>query len=400
MMTEAEKIRKKLNAFSFTHVIQKENYTGQGWNERKSFIKCNKGCCEKCERYEAPADSTKYDGYRLKYVSHGAHALDFCEDMGVTPDDSWSDIPVLFLFENPSVQYDDQYEEHQGKCPAKKWYWLRDGNKEKDFSYPKYFRQGCYGDLVASLIRMFRLSNAYMTNFVKCSMNDADGKHYLGTAEYQTECIDICFTSVLMEEIKILTDSCKKKLAVFAFSNRVYDLAQQYLSKIEDLKCSLCLLPHPASRMANEYRKYVLFSKVYKTLSNHDVCCKQALEEFQNSEKDEQLAAIQIDEQLREMLIERFAEVKINGNGIKIKDTKISTLGTGTIKLFPTEIKCRFRLEDGSYEFGYVAGADGAFWIWDGKNRCFLATAEEVSPQFGQLFTIFQACILEREANA
>ena len=394
-----ETIQKKLNDFSFTEVIHKENYHGQSWNERDTFVGNNKGCCVACQECAVPADSGKYKGYQLKYVSHGAHALDFCQRMDIEPDDTWNDIPVLFLFENPSVQYDDQYEVHEGKCPAKKWYWLRDGNEEKDFSYPQYFRQGCYGDLVASLIKMFKLGNAYMTNFVKCSMNDEDGKHYLGTAEYNPECIKTCFTNVLQKEIKILT-TYKKELVVFAFSNRVYDLAQQYLGNVEGLDYSLCLMPHPASRMANEYRKYVLFGKMYKTLHSKGICCKDALDVFLKNEHDKQIPTVQIDELLRNTLIERFKEVKINRNDVEIKGTKISTVGTGTIKLFSGEIKCKFKLEDGIFEFGYVANADGAFWIWDANKRCFLATAEEVSPQFGKLFTIFQECILGQEPKS
>lgn len=396
-----ETIQKELNDFSFTYVIHKENYTGQSWIERDTFVACNKGSCSACEekRCAGPVDNKKNNGYQLKYVSHGAHALDFCQRMDIEPDDTWNDIPVLFLFENPSVQYDDQYEVHEGKCPARKWYWLRDGNEEKDFSYPQYFRQGCYGDLVASLIKMFKLGNAYMTNFVKCSMNDTDGKRYLGTTEYKEECIETCFTNVLLKEIEILT-TYKKEIVVFAFSNRVYELAQQYLRNVKGVHCSLCLMPHPASRLPNEYRKYVLFGKVYKMLSNRGVCCKDALGKFLESEQDNQKPSAQINELLRNALIERFKDVKVNRKGVEIKDTKISTVGTGTIKLFSGEIKCKFKLDVGVFEFGYVANADGAFWIWDCNKRCFLATAEEVSVQFGKLFTIFQECILGQDWKA
>ena len=46
---EIENIRKKLNEFSFTKVIEKGTYSGQGWNTREEFIECNKGCCTLCE---------------------------------------------------------------------------------------------------------------------------------------------------------------------------------------------------------------------------------------------------------------------------------------------------------------------------------------------------------------
>lgn len=137
------------------------------------------------------------------------------------------------------------------------------------------------------MIKTFRLRNAYMTNFVKCAMNDADGKHYLGTAYYNPECIENCFNHVLLEEIKILTDDFRQKIIVFAFSQRVYGLAQDYLRKVDALrdKYSLCLMPHPASRLANDYRKYVIFGKVYKTLKNNDIECDAALNEFLENDK-------------------------------------------------------------------------------------------------------------------
>lgn len=392
-------IQKKLNEFSFTKVIKKQkNMIGPSWKDRKSFISCNEGCCTLCEDggYEKP-DSEVYDGYQLKYVSHGAHALDFCESMqGVFPDESWNDTPVLFLFENPSLNYDKLYgqpiEGCHNKCPAQMWYWLHGGFAKGDsLTYPKYYRQGCYSGLVASLIKTFRLSNAYMTNFVKCAMNDSQGKHYLGTTEYEDDCISTCFKNILYKEIEILTENFRRELIVFAFSNRVYDLVQRYFGEEEKLKgkYALCLMPHPASRLANDYRKYVIFGKVYKTLRNNGIACNYALEEFLKNDKFTQWVSIRFEEQHRTDLTERFRKVKYGEKEISICDRKVGREGTGTIVYTPTEIKCRFKLSDGTHEFGFVAKGDGEFWIWDGNVRGFVATAEEVSVEFAELFGIF-----------
>ena len=88
---------------------------------------------------------------------------------------------------------------------------------------------------MASLINTFKLRNAYMTNFVKCAMNDPEGKRYLGTAEYQDECVSNCFKKILSEEMKILTGDFQRELIVFTFGNQVYDLAQKYFAGQETM---------------------------------------------------------------------------------------------------------------------------------------------------------------------
>ena len=400
---EIENIRKKLNEFSFTKVIEKGTYSGQGWNTREEFIECNKGCCTLCEgaKCASPLDekqNPEHNGFRLYYVSHGAHTLDFCEAMKIDMGDDWNDQPVLFLFENPSIQYDELYGEkvegEYDKRPAKKWYWLHDGYKNGVcLDYPKYYRQGCYAELVASLIKTFRLRNSYMTNFVKCAMNDADGKNYLGTAYYNPECIENCFNHVLLEEIKMLTDDFRQKLIVFAFSQRVYGLAQDYLGKVDALrdKYSLCLMPHPASRLANDYRKYVIFGKVYKTLNNNDIECDAALNEFLENDKSNNEILVNSCDVDREALITKFEH-----EGIKICDRRIGGNDTGTVKLLPTELKCKFKLNDKVYEFGFVFGSDEPFWIWDGEAKSFRDKASEASAKLGELFDIFHQFVSEQ----
>lgn len=393
--TEIEDIRNKLNYFSFSSVIKKENYNGESWKNREVFIRQNKDCCAICEKAGcATPVNESYRGYQLKYVSHGAHALDFCESMGIVPDENWSDLPVLFLFENPSIQYGELYEEGEGKCPARLWYWLHDGNKDADYSYPKYYRQKYYGDLVASLIKTFRLSNAYMTNFVKCAMNDAEGKHYLSTAEYKEDCIQNCFREVLLKEIEILTNHFQKELVVFAFSLQVYYLVQQYFCQEERLmrNFSLCLMPHPANRLADDYRKYVIFGKVFKTLKNKNVDCALALQEFLENDKTESIPRFWFQDDHRKALIERF-----KAKNITINDAKVSKLNTGTVKPSGTKLNCKFRLEDGDFEFGVNLHARTPFWIWDSIKSVYIDPAEIESAELRELYQVFCDYINELE---
>lgn len=301
-----QSIREELNKFSFTKVCIKEDPHTQ-WDEKTKYYP-NKDCCRACEKNIEDISSTeKDDMYKhLCYVSHGAHALDFCKSMDIGPDEineTWNDFPVLFLFENPSVQYGDLYDEKMTKCPAQRWYWINSERyKKEDCVYPKYYKQKCYGSLIASLIKTFKLANAYMTNTVKCGMVYKKGEEkakFLTTADYNSTYIDKCVNHVLMNEIDLLLEKKKyenglltettggsKNLIVFAFGERTYKLAYKYLKEKYNLDDKqICQLPHPAFyQMADDFRKYVLFWKVYKTLRLNNIACTDALKEFYDYE--------------------------------------------------------------------------------------------------------------------
>lgn len=379
-LEEVQEIREALNKFSFEKVVIKENPKLK-WST--DWAK-NKGYCTYCEEKECNTSQGAENNtdYRLHFVSHGTHSLDFCDSMGIPLDDTWNDIPVLFLFENPSIQYGVLFEEEAVKCgksnkhPAKEWYWLNKNYDKDKCIYPQNYKQSCYGGLIASLIKSFKLANAHMTNIVKCGMNTSDGTKYLGTEYYQEECIKNCINNVLKKEIEIL-NAKKEKLIIFAFSKRVYNLAVQYL----DIgNYEICLMPHPASRLANDYRKYVLFGKVYKTLTNNHCNCEEALKEFLKYDKTSIMKSVTFNENDVEKLKELF--------GDKYRFGVRCTNKTAVINVETHKIECKFKLEKAKLGFGFDALSEDGYWLWDYDTSKYLKISA-LPAEFLNLYNIF-----------
>ena len=251
--------------------------------------------CKECDRI---CHIEENDNFKLCNISHGTHTFDFLEACGQNPKEilnnkEWTDIPVLFLMENPSLDY-DIYDyinnETDGKRPAKKWYWIHSDwtadyqNGNGKFEDDTYLKQGIYGRMVFSLINQYKLANAYLTNAVKCGMSDAkfdDTKenHVSETeaknlSEYKFECIKTCFKKILIKEINALLSN-KNDLIIFAFGSRTYWDIKDFMSnnylknEKKDINCKIIKMPHPASRLNNDYRKYVLKGKIEEALNDN-----------------------------------------------------------------------------------------------------------------------------------
>ena len=108
------------------------------------------------------------------------------------------------MYEAPSLDY-GIYKEvpFQGyrKRPSKDWYWIHD-DQEAVF-YPERFRGGEYGGFVLSAIMSFRLANTYMTNLVKCSLNNPEGE-FKGIKHFREECVQNCYENFLSREIELV----------------------------------------------------------------------------------------------------------------------------------------------------------------------------------------------------
>ena len=296
-------IKKELNEINFgkngiitvkTDCLEKYTFSDSNLKREPRGEKermCHKEIQDVCSLCEKKGNNIPKNnpGYKLSTMMHGAHSIDYvnaCKDFVSLESymKGWSDTPVLFLLENPSIKY-DFYGDCKGKNPTKEWYFIHDYiDNPDDYKYPSQLRQGYYASMIYSLIRMFKLANAYATDVVKCGM--LNGENFLGTSEYKTECVNECVSRYLVKEIKALT-KYNKNLVIFAFSGQVYDLIRCLFAASPELadqiSATICLLPHPASRLSNENRKYVLFIKVYKTLTkvaNLESNCVDALKEF------------------------------------------------------------------------------------------------------------------------
>ena len=214
----AVEVCEQLNEFSFRNIVKRNTglfekkgvKTPVEWSEyNRNAIRANaaEGFCALCGAEESCVKKGNRK-FNLKYICHGSHSLDFCrsirknnggklfDDVRSHPED-WNFTPVLFLMENPSNQKKfgggelTVYEQNEeGKCPSADWHWIYGGYNEEELIYPKKFINGAYGGLIASVVRMFRLGNAYVTDAVKCSMNCEE--MFLGTDEYEPECVKKC----------------------------------------------------------------------------------------------------------------------------------------------------------------------------------------------------------------
>lgn len=223
-----------------------------------------KGFCTRCEKKGinvCPTDSS----FRLQNISHGATSKDVllaCGQQNIDLTD-WKSEGVMFLMEGPSKGY-DFYEENKcnryKKKPTKEWYWIH--KTRGKYSYPQEFKGGQYGGLFNSIIFTFKLKNAYLTNLVKCGLNNKEGK-YKGIEEYNPECKSTCYENILLKEIDII-----KPKVVFCFGSKVFDyLWEQYPNN--PFPWTVVSLPHPAGRrrgFKNEFYRHLYFTMILEGL--------------------------------------------------------------------------------------------------------------------------------------
>ena len=249
------------------------------------------GYCELCDRSESYAfREDNNDLFKLNNISHGTHSFDFLHAFGLSDEqifdlienEKWNDDPVLFLMENPSIgTIDGDYRTYnytktygsEGKLPAANWYWIH-GSLKTNYDLGRYyddtfFIQTEYGNMVAALIKQFKLGNAYLTNTVKCGISDArieNGEFketkYKNLDEYTRLCKCTCIEHILIKEIEELcrSENGLKPIRIFAFGERPYWIMSDILRNYEKLNIDYKIyqLPHPASREKNTYRKYIL----------------------------------------------------------------------------------------------------------------------------------------------
>ena len=152
---------------------------------------------------------------------------------------NWHDEPIMFVYESPGLDYgiyDGVSYMGYDKRPSRDWYWI---HEDQDFvAYPEGFRGGEYGGFVWSAILTFKLANAYITNLVKCGLNNAEGK-YKGLSDFRPETVENCFSSFLKEELNLF-----KPRVIFAFGAAVEEWVRHFVKDTYFVQ----QLPHPAGR--------------------------------------------------------------------------------------------------------------------------------------------------------
>lgn len=346
-------------------------------------------------------------------VSHGSHSLDFLESYGWDSNrirkeiSGWNDTPILFLMENPSLDYGiytylASDTEHTGKRPSKVWYWIHRSNKDilETFDDDTYLRDGKYGEMISALIKQNKLANAYLTDILKCGMSDAEysssaknkviEKGYLGTNEYSTESKKNCISLFLSKEIKALMGE-DKRLIIFTFGGNTYWMMKEYLivssSEYADKKIQLIQLPHPASRIKNFFRSFLLKGMV-----------KEAIEKENFGSYDTKLLDKCISEQICHELSKYFAVVvgrrrRDNSLCIKVNVCPSFLIDSERIDSIMILSDSQETILSGDYNLCYSVGED-SFWIWDNKKKC---PVDKMNPSLVKCFDVFKSIIEENK---
>ena len=235
--------------------IDKYDFNVYMGNDRH-FIK---GFCTRCEEKGCnlcPTDNT----FKLQTISHAASTQDILLATGQQNIDfsDWKNDSVLFLMEGPSVDggfYEENEYKGFKKKPTKEWYWVHD--RQEKFSYPQEFKGGKYGTLFNSIVFTFKLKNAYLTNLVKCGLNNADN-NYKGINEYSWTTLQTCVESFLLKEMEII-----KPKIVFCFGssveNKLWDLYP------DNYPFQICGLLHPAGQrrgFKDEFYRHLYFTRI------------------------------------------------------------------------------------------------------------------------------------------
>ncbi len=299
----------------------------------------NKCYCDYCSNInpiyinEDCKDKNSEKQYHFSGVSHGAYSLDFFEAHKFNEYENWSRKPVLFVFENPGninygafgsdgINKPTEMPKLGNKYPTRWWYWINvqdNEHLEQEYIYPNFLVQKEYGRMIYSLLKTFKIANAYVTNLVKCGIASCLSD-FVNTDYYNNEIVDTCIEKHFKKEINALrNDDNQQNIIIFAFGERVYYKLKEIIKSNKDLNLtlsSLFILPHPASRLANDYRKYVLLGKIMRGLiqsnfycgdNNETKCEKPEMEKILLNDKDEQ----QIEETRDiEQLLKTFGEEK------------------------------------------------------------------------------------------
>jgi hypothetical protein len=218
------------------------------------------GYCLSCEE-KGCNHAGDDDSYQLTNISHGAHSSDFFCALKAKPRTTgWHQQPLLFVYETPSLDYGIyktvEYKGHH-KRPSKDWYWIHD--EQEPVSYPERFRGGEYGGFVLSAISTFRLANVYMTNLVKCGLNNKEG-NFKNLSFYTEETVKNCYSNFLEREIAIL-----KPDIIFTIGAAVNDWVRWFVNDTYYVQ----QLPHPAGRrrgFRDEHFKAIYFWGIVQAL--------------------------------------------------------------------------------------------------------------------------------------
>lgn len=158
-----------LSNINFREII---DYGGQPkvQNRYDPPLRCS-GYCISCEE----SDLLNGTDGKLDLMSHGCDSSDFESLLGPMPREASEAAaplhePVLFVLEDPGGDYNNgapvEFRKHHKLPPVNHYYWTP--NMSCWPRSPEEFKGNFYGPYLAYLMWRHQLSNAYITNLIKC----------------------------------------------------------------------------------------------------------------------------------------------------------------------------------------------------------------------------------------
>ena len=207
-----EKDKKALKELNFNNLLKFdtniEKYTYENYAENKyehtKIIKM----CTLCEKEKVNICINNHN-YKLKTMGHGSMTDDILIAAGHKDEDltSWKKDDVVFLLENPGPCDPDIYTEfvYNGykKFPTHQWYFVNHPNRQK-YEYPDFFQGKKYGEFFTSILFTFKLKNMYITDLIKCGMNDDGENNFKHISDYNPKCIENCLERYFYKEIQLV----------------------------------------------------------------------------------------------------------------------------------------------------------------------------------------------------
>jgi hypothetical protein len=225
--------------------------------------------CTLCEK-EGVNICTSDKNYRLKTMGHGSMTDDFLVATGQKKKidlSDWKDENVLFLLENPGpcdpkIYTPFEYKKDSSKYPTHQWYFLNHTDDPQKCEYPNFFHGKEYGGFFTSVLFTFKLKNMYITDLIKCGMNDDSENNFKHIHDYKPECIKNCLEHYFYEEIKLVNPKIIFCLGDITY-NKIKKIEDEIKKRVKHDSIVIKELPHPRRHLSaiefqNEYYRGII----------------------------------------------------------------------------------------------------------------------------------------------
>jgi hypothetical protein len=285
-------------------------------NKKHPSIKKMCTLCEEEGVNICPSDKN----FSLRAMGHGALADDILIATGQQNTDisNWKNEGIIFVLENPGPCFKNRIytkAEYNGyiKYPTHEWYFVNQKNPQK-CQYEKYFQGRKYGEFFCSVLFTFGLKNLYITDLVKCGMNDSH-ENFKNIPEYNPKCVENCLEHYFYREIEIVNPK-----VIFCLGKNTYNVIIEMIEKIESLvkdKILVKLLPHPNAHYSNSQFQERYYTGIIHGLYESEIISDEEKNDFLKkaiiSDGDQVGNKL---EEVRQFLVENGLDMhKIHNNG-------------------------------------------------------------------------------------